>query len=99
MVWTNSAEPFAILSVSFLLTHKAPNTTIAEFANAVDPDETAHNEPSHLDLKCLPYSLTFQHYTVYIEFFFENLSSAFLAFYWLKLFRGGSICFVCVCFL
>ena len=26
------------------LTHKAPNTTIAEFSNTVDPDETAHNE-------------------------------------------------------
>ena len=23
---------------------KAPNTTIAEFANTVDPDETAHND-------------------------------------------------------
>ena len=40
-----------------LLTHKAPNTTIAEFANTVDPDETAHNEPSHQDLQCLPFSL------------------------------------------
>ena len=35
---------------------KAPNTTIAEFANTADPDETAHNEPSHLDLQCLPSS-------------------------------------------
>ena len=43
------------LSVHFLpLTLKAPNTTIAEFANTADPDETAHNEPSHLDLQCLP---------------------------------------------
>ena len=24
--------------------------TIDEFANTVDPDETAHNEPSHMDL-------------------------------------------------
>ena len=39
--------------VSFL-TCKAPNTTIAEFANSVDPDEYAHNELSHLDLQCLP---------------------------------------------
>ena len=37
-----------------LLTLKAPNTTIAEFANTADPDETAHYEPSHLDLQCLP---------------------------------------------
>ena len=39
------------------LTCKAPNTTIAEFANTVDPDEKAHNEPSHLDLQYLPASL------------------------------------------
>ena len=25
------------------------------FANSVDPDETAHNEMSHLDFQCLPY--------------------------------------------
>ena len=34
------------------LTHKTPNITIAAFANIVDPDETAHYEPSHLDLQC-----------------------------------------------
>ena len=39
------------------LTRKAPNTTKAEFANTVDPDETSHNEPSHPDLQCLPSSL------------------------------------------
>ena len=38
----------------FVLTLKAPNTTIAAFANTADPDETAHNEPFHLDLQCLP---------------------------------------------
>ena len=27
---------------------KAPNTTIGEFANTADPDETAHNLPSSL---------------------------------------------------
>ena len=31
------------------LTLKAPNTTKAEFANTVDPDEMAHHESSHLD--------------------------------------------------
>ena len=31
---------------------KGPNARIAEFANTVDPDETAHHEPSHLDLQC-----------------------------------------------
>ena len=41
----------------FFLTPKAPNTTIAEFANTVDPDEMAHIEPSHLDLQCLPSSI------------------------------------------
>ena len=30
------------LFVLLYLAHKAPNTTIAEFANTVDPDETAH---------------------------------------------------------
>ena len=30
---------------------------IAEFANSVDLDEVAHNEPPHLDLHCLPSSL------------------------------------------
>ena len=34
------------------LTLKASNTTKAEFANTLDPDETAHNEPSHLNLQC-----------------------------------------------
>ena len=37
-----------------ILTLMAPNTTIAEFENTADPDEMAHNEPSHLDLQCLP---------------------------------------------
>ena len=32
---------------------KAPNA----FAKSVDPDDTARNEPSHLDLQCLPYSI------------------------------------------
>ena len=29
----------------------------AEFANSVDLDEMAHNEPPHQDLHCLPSSL------------------------------------------
>ena len=45
------------LKNKILITLKAPNTTIAEFANTVDPDETAHNEPCHQDLQCLPTSL------------------------------------------
>ena len=27
---------------------------IINFANSVDPDEVAHDEPPHLDLLCLP---------------------------------------------
>ena len=70
-----------------LLVLKAPNTTIAKFANTADPDETAHNEPSHQDLQCLHSSLIFQYNTVSIKSF-QNfadviLSSAFLALYML----------------
>ena len=63
-----------------------PNTRRAEFANTVDPDEMAHNEPSHLDLQCLPSSpLIFNIIHVQFELkVFGNfadviLSSAFLA--------------------
>ena len=49
---------YLLLCLTFYrLSHKAPNTIIAEFSNTVDPDETAHNEPSHLGLQCLPFSL------------------------------------------
>ena len=51
----------------FVLTHKVQNTTIAEFANTVDPDETAHkfdNEPFHLDYSDCP--LVFGFSTKYI---------------------------------
>ena len=34
----------------------AEETKIDKFANSVDPDEVAHNEPPHLDLHCLPSS-------------------------------------------
>ena len=36
---------------------QVPATKIADFANSIDLDEVAHNEPSHLDLHCLPCSL------------------------------------------
>ena len=49
------------------LTLKAPNTTIAEFANTADSGETAHDEPSHLDLQCLSSSLEFS--TLKVFFF------------------------------
>ena len=35
----------------------SPEMKIAEFANLVDPDETAHNEPPHQDLHSLPSSI------------------------------------------
>ena len=42
---------------SYSITLYLPVTKIAEFANSVDLDEVAHNEPPHLDLHCLPSSL------------------------------------------
>ena len=33
------------------------------FVNSLDPDETAHNEPSHLDLRCLTSSVSTVHIT------------------------------------
>ena len=33
----------------------ALQTNTDTFANSVDPDETAHHEPSHQDLHCLPF--------------------------------------------
>ena len=42
-----------------LLTLSVPETKTAEFANSVDLNEVAHNEPSHLDLYCLSSSLPF----------------------------------------
>ena len=40
-----------------ILTLKALETKKDKFANNVDPDEVAHNEPPHQDLHCLPSSL------------------------------------------
>ena len=34
------------------LTLSIPETKVAEFANSIDFDEMAHNEPPHLDLHC-----------------------------------------------
>ena len=31
-----------------------PKIKIVEFANSVDSDEVAQNEPPHMDLHCLP---------------------------------------------
>ena len=43
-------------TASLNLTLKLPVTKTAEFANSVDLDEVAHNEPPHVDLHCLPCS-------------------------------------------
>ena len=40
--------------MNFALSLQLPETQIAEFANGVDLDEVAHNEPPHLDLHCCP---------------------------------------------
>ena len=42
-----------------LLTLSALNTKTDALSNSVDPDETAHNEPSHLDIHCLPMFLIY----------------------------------------
>ena len=83
-------KEFTIQQAKPLLARKAPNTTIAEFANTIDPDETAHNEPSHLDLQCLP-SIFFLFFNikqfllkVFRKFADVILSSAFLALYELE---------------
>ena len=68
-----------------LLTPKAPNT-IAEFANTVDPDETAHNEPSHQDLQFLPSSLRFFNKKHFILKVFRNFADVILS----SAFIGGS---------
>ena len=44
-----------LFSIQILV--EVPETKIAKFANSVDFDEVAHNEPPHLDLYCLPSSL------------------------------------------
>ena len=41
-----------------ILTFRISETKIAEFTNRIDLDEVAHNEPPHLDLHCLPSSLS-----------------------------------------
>ena len=39
----------------YFLTISSLQTKTDAFANNADPDETAHNEPSHQDLHCLPF--------------------------------------------
>ena len=63
-----------------------PNTAKAEFANTVDPDETAHYELSHLDPQCLLSSPLIFNMIQFELKVFENfadviLSSDFFALY------------------
>ena len=37
-----------------LMLKSTKKVKIVEFANSIDPDEVAHNEPLHLDLHYLP---------------------------------------------
>ena len=76
-----------LIGGSFVVTN-APNTTKAEFANTVDPDEMTHNKLSHLDLKCLPSSLN----TIHVKFILKVLTLfcclLFLALYEINFFPG-----------
>ena len=49
-------------------------TKIIQFANSVDPDEVAHHEPPHLDLYCLPLSLSSQNDINWTNHFFLNFA-------------------------
>ena len=60
------------------LTLYLPVTKIAEFANSVDLDEVAHNEPPHLDLHCLPLVFEFSIWYSLDLKFFENLQTKML---------------------
>ena len=47
-----------VTALTFRLDQAISGTKIAEFANSVDLDEVAHNEPPHLELHCLPSNLS-----------------------------------------
>ena len=56
-----------------------PEMKIAEYANSVDPDEVAHNEPPLLDLQCLPLVFEFSICYSLALTFFENLQTKILS--------------------
>ena len=60
-------------------TFEATNTTKAEFANFVDPDETDPNEPSHLDLQCLLWVFEFFNLKQFEQEVFGNFADAIMA--------------------
>ena len=55
------------------------NIHVAEFANSVDPDEAAHNEPLHLDLHYLPCGLNSHYDTGLAKKNFEILQTYILS--------------------
>ena len=55
----------AFLQVGYSLTLSMPQAIIIAFANSIDPDETAHSEPSHLDPRFLTFSLSTLHTNVF----------------------------------
>ena len=68
-----------------LMCQTQKSLTIAEFANAADTGETTHNELCDLDLQYLPsHILIFGFEPFFFNFADVILSSAFLAFYLLK---------------
>ena len=74
---------------------------MAEFADTVDPDKTAHNEQSHLDLQSLPSSLrifnTIQFiYKVFPKFANIILLSAFLVALLVQVFSRVRNCFLVI---
>ena len=50
---------FSVFLKNEMFTLSAPQTKPNTSANREDPDETAHNEPSHLNLHCLPFRFQF----------------------------------------
>ena len=73
-------EEFVLTLKPFSLSTRDESSWTAEFANSVDLDEVTHNEPPHLDLHCLPFSLNSQYYSIYsLDLtFFEILQICFL---------------------
>ena len=52
------AELTILRRLSILNSFTATGDNNIFFANSVDPDETAHNEPSHQDIRCLTFRLS-----------------------------------------
>ena len=52
-----TTDPEALWITNIKVNATKSETKITEFANSVDLDEVAHNEPPHLSLHCLSSSL------------------------------------------